>query len=144
MTQVPVPEGLGGTPEHGEQSAAHGAVKGVSAQFTEAGSLPYHHTEVGRLPDDQEQPSSAAGLCLSLLPEQTAGLDRAAVIGAARLTLVGVIAPAATIYIAKAAKWPPALTAAAVGLELALAYLAGRAANRAGMSARADLRGLPA
>src|SRR5438128_350875 len=123
MTQVPVPEGLGGTPEHGQQPAAHGAVKGVSAQFTEAGGLPY----------GQEQPSSAAALCLSLLPAPTAGFDRAAVIGAARLTLVGVIAPAATIYIAKAAKWPPALTAAAVGLELALAYLASRAANRAGL-----------
>jgi hypothetical protein len=134
MTQVPVPEGLGGTPEHGERSAAHGAVTGAPAQFTEAVSLPY----------DQEQPSSAAALCLSLLPAPTAGFDRAAVIGAARLTLMGVIAPAATIYIARGAKWPPALTAAAVGLELALAYLASRAASRTGMPARLDPRGLPA
>jgi len=134
MTQAPVPEELGGIPEHGERSASHGAVKGASAKFTEAGSVPY----------DQEQPSSAAALCLSLLPEPAAGFDRAAVIGAARLTLVGVIAPAATIYIARVAKWPPALTAAAVGLELALAYLAGRTAIRTGMPARAGMHGLPA
>jgi hypothetical protein len=138
MAQTPVPEGLGSIPDHGDRSASHDAVKGAAPQFTEAGGQPYH----------QEQPSSAAALCVSLLPVPAAGSDRAAMIGAAhpfaRLVLMGFVAPAATIYIAKAAKCPPALTAVAVGLELALAYLANRAANRTGMSTPADLRGLPA
>jgi hypothetical protein len=138
MAQVPVPEGLSSTPDDGGRSASHDAAKDVSAHLTQSGSQPA----------GQEQPGGAASLCLSLLPEPKAGFGWAAVIGAARpfagLALMGVIAPAATIYAAKAAKYSPVLTAAVVGLELALAYLAAprRAANRTGLPSRADLRGL--
>lgn len=128
MVQASGPEGLSSIPGHGERSAPHGAARDVSAHLRKAGSLAH----------DQEQPSSAASLCLSLLPPPTVGFDWATMISAARpftaLALMGVLAPAATIYAAKAAKCSPALTAAVVGLELALAYLASRAADGTGMS----------
>ncbi len=138
MAQAPVPEELSNIPDHGERSTPHSAAEGG----------PAHLTETGGVTPDQEQPSGAASLCVSLLPAPRPGFDRAARIGAARplagLVLIGVLAPAATICAAKAAKCPPALTAAVVGLELALAYLASRAANGTGMSPRAEPRGLAA
>ena len=138
MAQPSVPEGLSGIPDHGERPASQDAAAGASAHLTETGSRTH----------DQEQPSNAASLCLSLLPEPTAGFAWTARIGVARplaaLTIMGVVAPAATIYTAKAAKYPPTLTAVVVGLELALAYLASRAASRTGTSLRADQRSLPA
>jgi hypothetical protein len=138
MAQAPVPEGLSSTPDHRERSAPHGATNDMSAHLTETGSVA----------PGQEQPTSSAGLCVSLLPAPTGGFDRVAMIGAARpfagLVLMGVLAPAVTICAAKAAKCPPALTAAVVGLELALAYLASRATNGTGSPLRRDLRGLPA
>jgi hypothetical protein len=138
MAQAPVPEGLSGIPDHGERSAPHGTAKGISARLTEAGRQTY----------DEEQPSIAAILCVSLLPVPAAGIGWAAVIGAVRpfagLALMGVIAPAATIYAAKAARYPPTFTAAVVGLEVALAYLASRTVNATGVSPRTDRRSLTA
>ena len=138
MAQAPVPEELSSIPDHGERSTPHSAAEGVSA----------HRPATGGVTPDQEQPSGAASLCVSLLPAPRPGFGRAARIGAARplagLVLMGVLAPAATICAAKAAKCPPALTAALVGLELALAYVVSRAATGTGMSHERIRAGLAA
>src|SRR2546430_16565943 len=74
MAQAPVPEELSNIPDHGERSTPHSAAEGVSA----------HLTETGGVTPDQEQPSGAASLCVSLLPAPRPGFDRAARTGAAR------------------------------------------------------------
>jgi hypothetical protein len=70
-----------------------------------------------------------------LLPTDKTAFDWQAAMETARpiagLALMGVIAPAATIYSARAASFPPTLTGAAVGLELALACMMARPAMTA-------------
>ena len=73
-----------------------------------------------------------------LLPEDKISIDWPATIEAsgpiASLILLGVIAPATTIYAGRAAKLPPTLTAAAVCLELVIASIVGYSALRPGCS----------
>jgi hypothetical protein len=121
MTRASLPDGHD-APEQGRQAATHGV--GDDAQGL--------HTEAADIMHDLEPPTEAAVLQFALFPVSGIGPGWAAMIEAARplvsLALMGVLAPAATIYCAKAAKYPPALTAATVSLELALAYVAARAA----------------
>jgi len=123
MTRAPLPDGPSDAPEQRRQRT----VKGVGAQSPTSPAD-------GVMPQ-AELPGDAAVLHLVLLPVDEVGLNRAGIVNAAqplvRVALMGVIAPAATILAAKAAKSPPALTAAVVGLELALAYLAARAPDGA-------------
>lgn len=119
MTRVPLPDGHSSPSDQGKHLVA-------SAMRA---SVPWHLAEAANM----ELPSDAAMLRLVLFPAPRAGLDWAALTRAARpladLTLLGIVAPVATIYAARGAKAHPALTAAAVSLELALAYLAARASD---------------
>jgi hypothetical protein len=119
MTRVPLPDGHSSPSDQG---------KHLVASATRA-SVPWHLAEGANM----ELPSDAAVLRVVMFPAPRTAVDWAALIRAARpladLTLMGIIAPVATIYAARAAKVHPALTAAAVSLELALAYLAARASD---------------
>jgi len=123
MTRAPLPGGHGNSPDQGKDLVASRVRSAAPWHPAEAGG-PAHHLEL---------PSDAAVLQFVLSPAPKTGVDWAALIRAVRplagLALLGIAAPAATLCAAKAAKSPPALTAAAVGLELALAYVAVRAAD---------------
>ena len=134
MTRAPLPGGHDDPPDRGKDL--------VASRVRSA--APWHPTDAGSMAHDLEFPSGAAVLHLALSPAPNTGVDWAALIRAARplagLALLGIVAPAVTLCAAKAANSPPALTAVAVGLELALAYVAVRAADGTPMS---DLPGQP-
>src|SRR5690348_5912710 len=94
MTRVPRPDGHSSPSDQG---------KHLVASATRA-SVPWHLAEAANM----ELPSDAAMLRLVLFPAPRAGLDWAALTRAARpladLTLMGLVAPVATIYAARAAK----------------------------------------
>ena len=118
MTNQAVPGSQGNRPDQGKSRINRAEA-----------SAPRCLEEPGGVKGDPERPSTQAELHLVILPTRRTLIETVGqVLG---LTLMGVIAPAATIYAAAAAKFPPALTAAAVGVELAIAYAVARPAMRA-------------
>lgn len=89
--------------------------------------------EVGSVKDDPELPSAKAELHVVLMPSGKITFDARTVLKGrtAGLAVMGVIAPAATIYSAAASNFPPLLSAGAVVVELAIAGIVGRPAIRA-------------
>jgi hypothetical protein len=118
LTNQAVPGSQGNVPDQGKSRINRAEAR-----------TPRRLEEPGGVKDGPERPSARAELHLVILPTRRTLIEAVGqILG---LTLMGVIAPAATIYAATAARFPAALTAAAVGVELAIACAVARPVMRA-------------